>query len=345
MQLPRISGTVSAHLVRSLIGATTSQTKNRLARLPDLATEVLEDDLARISTPSLIRVWESLVLTEPRTTIGTLILEDAPIGTFGTWDYLITSGPCLRESLTQAVDLISTIGDPAAEKLLVEEDGRNFTIRHATGTWGPDVVQAVDIFALSLFLTRARAATDLHISPSRVTITHQAPPQVRQMARFFGTDQIHFDAPYNSISFREDDVRKPLPKSQPGMDRILAHHAKMLLASSHSVLEWHDHFRIVLTNAFQQETATLENVAACLSVSPRTLQRRLADHDTTWSAEVEAVRHERTMELLRTTDSPLTSIARHVGYSDARALRRAVLRWEGKTPRDVRKAAATRGAP
>ncbi|MFD9245559.1 AraC family transcriptional regulator ligand-binding domain-containing protein [Streptomyces sp. NPDC059556] len=345
MQLPRVSGTVSAHLARSLVGATTSRTKNRLARLPDLTTEVLADDLARISTPSLIRVWESLVLTEPRTTIGTRILEEAPIGTFGTWDYLITTGPCLRESLTQAVNLIAAIGDPAAEKLIVEEDGRHFTVRHATGTWGPDVVQAVDIFALSLFLTRARAATGLNIIPSRVTITHQAPRQVRPMARFFGADQLHFDAPYNSISFREEDVRRPLPKAQPGMDRILAHHAELLLASSRSVLQWHDRFRMMLTTAFKQQNVTLEYVAARLSMSPRTIQRRLAGHGTTWSAEVEAVRHERTMDLLHTTDAPFTSIARQVGYSDVRALRRAVLRWEGRTPREVRMAAASRASP
>ncbi|MCX5374984.1 helix-turn-helix domain-containing protein [Streptomyces sp. NBC_00091] len=339
MPSPNLGGTVSAHLARSLVSAMTAAGTGRLARLPDLAVEVLGNDLARISTPSLVTVWEHLVLTEPRTLIGPLVLEDAPIGTFGVWDYLITTGPTLRQSLTQAVDLIAAIGDPAAEKLIVEEDGRHFTVRHATGTWGPDVVQAVDLFALSLFLTRARAATGRHIVPSHVTITHRPPPRARQLAELFGTDRIHFDAPYNSIAFREDDVRTPLPKAQPGMDRLLAHHAELVLAASRPVLRWLDRFRTALTAAFQEDTVSLENVAHRLAMSPRTLQRRLAENGTTWRGQVEALRHEHTSELLRTTDLPLRSIAGRVGYSDARALRRAVRRWEGQAPREVRRSA------
>ncbi|MFD4248022.1 AraC family transcriptional regulator ligand-binding domain-containing protein [Streptomyces sp. NPDC058525] len=338
MQSSVINGTVSAHLTRSLVGAMTGADTGRLARLPDLAPEVLTDDLARVSTPSLLTVWENLVLLEPHTLIGPLILEDAPIGTFGLWDYLITTGATLRESLTQAVDLLAVIGDPAAEKLIVEEDGRHFTVRHATGTWGPDLVQAVDLFALSLFLTRARAAAGRHIVPSRVTITHRPPRQARQLSGLFGTDRIQYDAPYNSISFSEDDVHAPLPKAQPGMDRILAHHAELVLASSRPVLGWQDRFRAALTAAFQEDAVSLENVAQRLTMSPRTLQRRLAEYDTTWRAQVESVRHEHTMDLLRSTDLPLDSIADRVGYSDARALRRAVHRWQGQAPRDVRRA-------
>ncbi|MGR4878147.1 AraC family transcriptional regulator ligand-binding domain-containing protein [Streptomyces sp. LARHCF249] len=336
MQSSPINGTVSAHLARSLVGAMTGADTGRLARLPDLAAEVLDNDLSRISTPSLVTVWENLVLMEPRTLIGPLVLEDSPIGTFGIWDYLITTGPTLRDSLTQAVDLIAALGDPAAEKLIVEDDGPHFTVRHATGSWGPDVVQAVDLFALSLFLTRARAATGRHVIPSRVTITHRPPPRARQLAGFFGTDRIHFDAPYNSISFGEDDVRAPLPKAQPGMDRLLAHHAELVLAASRPVRQWSDRFRTVLTAAFQEDNVSLENVAHRLATSPRTLQRRLAENGTTWRAQVESVRHEHTMELLRSTDLPLQSIAGRVGYSDVRTLRRAVRRWEGQAPREVR---------
>ncbi|MFD8887098.1 AraC family transcriptional regulator ligand-binding domain-containing protein [Streptomyces erythrochromogenes] len=334
-----INGTVSAHLTRSLVAALADPRAGGLSRLPDLGAEVLGDDRARISTASLLTVWENLVLTEPHTLIGPLILEEAPIGAFGLWDYLITSGPTLRESLAQAVNLIAVVGDPAAEKLVVEEGGGRFTVRHATGSWGPDVVEAVDLFALSLFLTRARSATGRDIVPSRVTVTHRAPRRSRQLARLFGTDRIHFGAPYNSISFTEDDVRVPLPRAQPGVDRILAQHAELVLAASRPVLGWLDRFRAVLTAAFRDGTVGLEEVACRLAVSPRTLQRRLSEHDTTWREQTERVRHELTLDLLHSTDLPLRAVAGRVGYSDVRVLRRAVRRWSGTTPGELRKAA------
>ncbi|MFF9983463.1 helix-turn-helix domain-containing protein [Streptomyces erythrochromogenes] len=244
-------------------------------------------------------MWENLVLREPHTLIGPLILEEAPIGSFGLRDYLVTSGPTLRESLAQAVDLI----------------------------------------AVSLFLTRARSATGRDIVPSRVTVTHRAPRRARQPARLLGTDRIHFGAPYGSISFTEDDVRVPLPRAQPGVDRILVQHAELVLAASQPVLGRLDRFRAVLTAAFRDGAVGLEEVARRLAVIPRTLQRRLAEHDTTWREQTERARHELTVDLLQGTDLPHPAVAGRVGYSDVRVLRRAVRRWSGKTPAELRRAA------
>ncbi|MDX2389331.1 MULTISPECIES: AraC family transcriptional regulator ligand-binding domain-containing protein [unclassified Streptomyces] len=340
MQQPPVgAGTVSTHLARFLIDAVPGPDSGRLSRLSDLGPDVLRDDLARTSTQSLLTVWEQLVLTEPRTLIGPRILGNAPIGTFGVWDYLITSGPTLGQSLRRAVEHLASLGDPAAEQLLVEEDGRSVVLRHATGSWGPDVVEAIDLFALALFLDRARAAVGRHLIPSYVTITHRPPARSRQLTELFGTDRIMFGAPYNSIAFTEDDAHAPLPKAQPGLERLLVQHAELLLAASRPVLRWHDRFRMALATAFREDTVSLEKVARRLSLSPRTLQRRLCENGTTWREQVESVRQQHTLDLLRTTDLPLQSVAGRVGYSDARALRRAVRRWEGQTPGDIRSTA------
>ncbi|MGW6984734.1 AraC family transcriptional regulator ligand-binding domain-containing protein [Streptomyces sp. NPDC054932] len=338
MRSPGTDGTVSVHLARFVVEALrrSGVGPGRVARLPDLGPDVLDNDLARVSTASALAVWEQLTLAEPGTAIGALITDEAPIGTFGLWDYLITAGPCLRDSLKQAVEYCAVIGDAAHEKFLVEEDGRSFTIRHATGNWGPDVVEAINFFALGLFLTRARAATGRPVVPLRVSVTHGAPGRHRRLAEFFGTTRIDFGAPYNSITFHDDDVRAPLPRAQPGLDRLLARHAELTLASAQPALRWQDRFRMALDAAFREEAVSLEHMAQRLAMSPRTLQRRLGEHGTTWREEVEAVRQEHTMELLRATDLPLRSVAARVGFSDMRALRRAVRRWEGRAPSDIR---------
>ncbi|MFE2241894.1 AraC family transcriptional regulator ligand-binding domain-containing protein [Streptomyces virginiae] len=341
MQSHNARGTISVHLARFVVDALrrSGAGMDRIARFHDLGPEVLGNDLARVSTPSALAVWEELTLCEVGTAVGALLTEEAPIGTFGLWDYLVTSGPSLRESLRQVVEYNAVIADPANEKLLVEEDGRTFTVRHATGSWGPDVVEAIDWFALAMFLTRARAATGRALAPLRVGVTHGAPREHRRLAELFGTTRIDFEAPYNSITFHDDDVRAPLPKAQPGLDRLLAHQARLTLAAAQPVMLWQDSFRMVLAGAFREDAVNLEYVAGRLAMSPRTLQRRLRELGTTWREEVESVRQERTMELLRTTDMPLRLIAAQVGYSDMRALRRAVRRWDGRAPRDIRNAA------
>lgn len=68
----------------------------------------------------------------------------------------------------------------------------------------------------------------------------------------------------------------------------------------------------------------------------RTLRRRLAECGTTYEALVDGVRRERVEQLLRQPELTLTDITRRVGFSDVRALRRAIRRWHDMTPLQLR---------
>jgi len=56
------------------------------------------------------------------------------------------------------------------------------------------------------------------------------------------------------------------------------------------------------------------------------VQRRLEGNSTSWRAEADAVRREQA-RWLRAEGLSGAAIAARLGYSDARALRRAVHRW------------------
>ena len=61
-------------------------------------------------------------------------------------------------------------------------------------------------------------------------------------------------------------------------------------------------------------------------MSPRTLQRRLEEEGTSWRGEADALRRKQARlagERLSRAD-----VAAFLGYSDARALRRAARRWD-----------------
>lgn len=90
---------------------------------------------------------------------------------------------------------------------------------------------------------------------------------------------------------------------------------------------WSDAVREILSPQLDGPVVSLRKVARLLAVSPRTLQRRLAEEGTSWRAELDAARHERAAQLLR---QGLThqATATRVGYSGSRALRRARRRWD-----------------
>jgi AraC-like DNA-binding protein len=90
---------------------------------------------------------------------------------------------------------------------------------------------------------------------------------------------------------------------------------------------WTDAVRKILAAQLDRPALTLATVARALAVSARTLQRRLAEEGTSWRAELDVARRERTAQLLgrgRTQGATAAS----VGYSGSRALRRAVRRWQ-----------------
>jgi AraC-like DNA-binding protein len=89
---------------------------------------------------------------------------------------------------------------------------------------------------------------------------------------------------------------------------------------------WLSAFRETVSERLSDRTASLPAVARQLAVSQRTLQRQLKQHGTSWRAEIDAVRHEQATRLSRTGASNKV-IAARLGYSDTRALRRAIQRW------------------
>jgi AraC-like DNA-binding protein len=92
---------------------------------------------------------------------------------------------------------------------------------------------------------------------------------------------------------------------------------------------------------------SLEEVAAQLGLSSRTLKRRLAEMGTSFSDILAKERQQRALSLLRTSSLPLVDVAEHLGYSDVANFSRAFRRWTGGTPgalrRTKRKAGRKRG--
>jgi AraC-like DNA-binding protein len=95
------------------------------------------------------------------------------------------------------------------------------------------------------------------------------------------------------------------------------------------VVSWPEHFRLVLDGAVTQGPMLLKDMAARLGVSSRTLQRQLAEQDTTWRAELDAARRR-----IATRAGPVSAaeLADRVGYADPRSARRAAARWRSRSP-------------
>lgn len=84
-------------------------------------------------------------------------------------------------------------------------------------------------------------------------------------------------------------------------------------------------------------SSNIVDVAAAMNYSQRTLQRKLSDKNTSYSALLDSVRFNMANQYLKSTYYRLTDIALLLGYSNLSSFSRAYFRYAGIYPMEVRK--------
>ncbi|MGH3296357.1 MAG: helix-turn-helix domain-containing protein, partial [Trebonia sp.] len=149
----------------------------------------------------------------------------------------------------------------------------------------------------------------------------------RDLVEALGTRQIDFGQDRSTITFARADLGLPMPGADAGLAVLVRQRADALVASPGIPARWIDRFRQILAAGLAARDLSLPAVARQLGMSQRTLQRRLEDEGTSWRGEAEALRRELASRLAGEGLSR-ADVAACLGYSDARALRRAARRWD-----------------
>jgi AraC-like DNA-binding protein len=89
---------------------------------------------------------------------------------------------------------------------------------------------------------------------------------------------------------------------------------------------------------------SMEEVAQCLDMSPRTLRRRLVEQGVSFAALVDHERRNRALDLLRSSRLSIQDIAARLEYRTSSSFVRAFHRWTGETPATYRRAMRVRSS-
>lgn len=86
---------------------------------------------------------------------------------------------------------------------------------------------------------------------------------------------------------------------------------------------------------FKGQIPTVEEAAAAMNMTVRTLQRKLTEEQTSFRQIANEVKKEISLQLMKNAN--LTEVADVLGYSDLPAFRRAFKSWTKSTPKEVKK--------
>ena len=299
-----------------------------LFREAGIKPETIRDPHARINnrrTDAVIRAAAAQIPDPSFGLHGTHCWHPSNLGALGhAW----LASSTLHKGLERLVRYWRILDAEGNTQLKETRDGIEFV--HAP----PRVDAVVDAvggdLAIAIIVDMCRMNYGNALTPLRVGFRRPKPKDPEEYERVFGC-RAAFGRQFDSFVLARAVADRPLPTSHRQLaavhDRILAEELARLdrgdiLARS----------RAALLERLSSGELSEEALAADLHVSRRTLQRRLADENTTYGALLDATRRDLALRYVEDPARSITEITFLLGYSQHSVFTRAFRRWTGKSP-------------
>ena len=252
----------------------------------------------------------------------------------GLWGYAAVSAPTLRGAIGNLVELFHWHQDCSLMRFSKIEDN---LVSLQYQIEAPGIIERRQDAELSLgmFLNVIREACGPGWSPEEVHFEHPRPAEWKDHERAFGAP-VYFAQETNALLFRAEVLDKPMPGRDLTLMTLMRNCLIELGRAPGGPRTLIDAVRSAVRNHLPRGYPSLEAVSAELRVPASAIQRALARLGVNFKDLVERTRYDLALTYLRQRHLPLSEIAFLLGYSELSAFSRAVRRWTGKSPRQVR---------
>ncbi|MFZ3193762.1 MAG: AraC family transcriptional regulator ligand-binding domain-containing protein [Moraxellaceae bacterium] len=268
----------------------------------------------------------------PQQTLGLELAKQISAAHLGVLGYLILACSSLGEALVR-MDRYGRLVDDAID-MQIRQVGDQIEL-----SWPPLLTAADAVFVelgVAGVVQFARNITGQQAAMTAVGFAHWHDGHLQPYRQFFGCVP-SFSQPNTFLRFPMAYLSLPLRQPDAVLLDILEVQANQALALLPRTDVFLQEVRRLLIRLCREGAPTLQQVAAVLHVTPRTLQRRLAEHGVRFQPLLDEVRLQLCEQYLQDDRLQLTDIAALLGYSDQSALTRAYRRWTGRTPYQQRR--------
>lgn len=299
-----------------------------------LSADLLVNPEQLIPARAAIRLLERSAAESGCITLGLRMAEGRALANLGASSLLIAHQPTLRHALTALQEFRARINSTLV--LQLEDIGEDTVLHEDFTLRRPEPVRQSSDLALGVLMRLCTEVLGSDWSPRLVCFTHEAPPaaELGRFARMFGCP-VQFDSELNGIVLRKADLDRPNQRA----DGQLARHARQLLDAVMSPTD-----RTVTQDVDQlirllmpTGRASIQNCAASMGMTVRTLQRLLDADGTSFSTLLNEARMQLATQYLANPRMRITDIAGMLGYSSIGAFSRWHTQIFGKPARASRR--------
>ena len=246
----------------------------------------------------------------------------------------------LRTGLERLQRYSRVLGEKAELKITNTREGLRFVYDHRRRD---PVLRAIGSdFVMSLVVDMCRMNYGASLRPVEVRLSRAKPGDIEPYRHFYGCP-IHFEANEDSFLLSPRVADEPLPTA----NRQLAGILDSILTAQLAALDKDNIPARCKSSVLEQLTSgevSENDMARQLHMSRRTLQRKLAESNTTYQKLVDDTRRDLALRYMEDAGKSITDVTFLLGFSGQSAFTRAFKRWTGTSPttyREQKQAPAT----
>ena len=327
--------TVQAKAVEKIVKAAAAHgiPAERLYHAVDLDPSVLLDPDNRIPFAQLVALYEKAAELTGDSNFGLHLGQSINPTAFDVVGYCALNSPTLGAAFARVARYHSIWTDGALFTLKTTNDTSAIVYSYADTSIHDHRQDAEMTLATVTTLCRNIASPDF--APTTVEFQHESPHDTSEHERLFRCP-IEFGAQSNKLSFASSFLSLPIAKADASLCAVLDRHAEELLAKFPPRDSVVDQVRNIIANELRGGDPSLERVADQLSLTPRTLQRKLQELGTSHNELLDHMRRQLAMRYLREHEMAICEVAYLLGFSESSSFHRAFKRWTGLTPKEFR---------
>ena len=313
---------------------------NALLREAGVDPAALRDPAARIPSTFWDIAGAKAAALIPDPAFGLRAARCWHLSNLGALGHAWLASSTLRTGLERLQRYSRILGEKAQLKITDTRDGLRFAYDHRRRD---PVLRAIGAdFALSLVLDMCRMNYGASLRPVEVRLARARPGDTEPYRHFYGCP-IHFEANEDSFLLAARVAAEPLPTA----NRQLAGTLDSILTAQLAALDKNNIPARCKSSLLEEITSgkvSEQDMARRLHMSRRSLQRKLAESNTTYQKLVDDTRRDLALRYMEDPRNSITDVTFLLGFSGQSAFTRAFKRWTGMSPttyREQKRAPAT----
>ncbi len=286
----------------------------------------------RVSLGRFCALLEYCAETSKDETFGLRFGLQYKAGSTGPFGYGLMAAPTLEHFLRFQTEHMQYSAQTSYGRL--EAEGDYLVYRW---TFAPVILkrdQFVDL-GITLVMRHIRGLFGGKTADIEVELERKAPADPRPFRENIARN-LTFDARINSLWVPTSLLSLPNAHGDPKLFELMDLQCRQLRPELTEEADFREEMERFILSRMTEDEITLASAASFFGVSERTLQRRLAELDTTLNELRDSMRRRLAEQLMAKTALSATEVSYRLGYSAPSVFTRSFHRWFGTTPREYR---------